>query len=113
MSGSSGTPGVDFKGTFAIGWSVLTFDPRGSSTITQQLARNLFRTRSEETMGLLGNVPGLRTLIIKTKEWITAIKIERNYTKREIITMYLNTVDLGSNSFGIRTASRTYFKKEP
>ncbi len=105
--------GVDFKATLSIPWYILKGDPKGSSTLSQQVAKNLYRTRKDETSGLLGSVPGLNMLIIKTKEWITAIKIERNYTKREIITMYLNTVDFGSNAFGIRTAARTYFRKEP
>ncbi len=105
--------GIDFKATLAIPWSILKGDPKGSSTLSQQVAKNLYRTRRDETMGLLGRVPLLDILIIKTKEWITAINIEQNYTKREIITMYLNTVDFGSNAFGIRTASKTYFKKEP
>jgi penicillin-binding protein 1A len=105
--------GIDFKATLSIPWYVLKGDPKGSSTLSQQVAKNLYRTRGDETMGSLGHVPGLNMLIIKTKEWITAINIEQNYTKREIIRMYLNTVDFGSNAFGIRTAARTYFRKEP
>src|SRR4028119_1543789 len=105
--------GVDFKGTLAIVWSVLSLDPRGSSTITQQLAKNLFNTRGEDYRGTLGKVPGLRMLIIKTKEWIMAIQLERNYTKKEIIKMYLNTVPFGSNAHGINVASKTFFNKKP
>jgi penicillin-binding protein 1A len=85
----------------------------GGSTLTQQLVKNLFEARTEKYKGLLGNIPLVKWLIIKTKEWITAIKIERNYTKQEIMTMYLNTVEFGSNAYGIRSASRTYFNKEP
>jgi penicillin-binding protein 1A len=77
--------GVDFKGTLAIFWSVLTFDPRGSSTISQQLAKNLFNTRGEDYRGTLGKVPGLRMLIIKTKEWIMAIQLERITLKRKFL----------------------------
>jgi penicillin-binding protein 1A len=105
--------GIDFKGTFAIAWSVLTLDPRGSSTITQQLAKNLFNTRGRDYKGHLGNIPGLNMLIIKTKEWIMAIKLEKNYTKKEIIKMYLNTVPFGSNAYGINTAAKTFFGKKP
>lgn len=105
--------GIDFKGTFAIVWSVLTLDPRGSSTISQQLAKNLFDTRGKDYRGTLGSVPGLRMLIIKTKEWIMAIKLEKNYTKKEIIKMYLNTVPFGSNAYGVKTAAKTFFGKTP
>jgi penicillin-binding protein 1A len=104
--------GIDFKGTFAIVWSVLTLDPRGSSTITQQLAKNLFNTRGKDYRGSLGGIPGLNMLIIKTKEWIMAIKLEKNYTKKEIIKMYLNTVPFGSNAYGISTAAKTFFGKK-
>lgn len=105
--------GIDMKGTMAILWYVIRFDRRGSSTITQQLAKNLFSTRSELYEGLLSGVPGLGTLIIKTKEWITAIKLERTYTKQEILTMYLNTVHFGSNAYGIKTAAKTFFNTTP
>ncbi|KAA9331937.1 penicillin-binding protein 1A [Adhaeribacter soli] len=105
--------GIDFKGTFAILLYQLQGKDRGSSTITQQLAKNLFRTRSDLNNGLLSDVPGFRKLIVKTKEWIMSIKLERNYSKKEIMTMYLNTVDFGSNAFGIKTAAKTYFNKTP
>jgi penicillin-binding protein 1A len=105
--------GIDLKGTFAILWYLIRFDRRGSSTLTQQLAKNLFATRSELYQGHLSSVPGLRTVIIKTKEWITAVRLERTYTKQEILTMYLNTVHFGSNAYGIKTASRTFFNSSP
>src|SRR5690606_11123285 len=63
--------------------------------------------------GLLSDVPFLRKLIVKSKEWIMAIKLERNYSKKEILTMYLNTVDFGSNAFGIKVAAKTFFNKAP
>ena len=88
-------------------------DARGASTITQQLAKNLFRTRSEYSTGLLGNIPGLKMLIMKSKEWITAYKLEYFFTKEEILTQYANTVDFGSNAFGIKTAAKTYFGITP
>ena len=88
-------------------------DARGASTITQQLAKNLFRVRTQYSTGLLGNIPGLKMLIMKSKEWITAYKLEFNFSKNEILTMYANTVDFGSNAFGIKTACRTYFGTTP
>ena len=88
-------------------------DARGASTITQQLAKNLFRVRTQYSTGLLGNIPGLKMLIMKSKEWITAYKLEFYFSKNEILTMYANTVDFGSNAFGIKTAARTYFGTTP
>ncbi|WMJ72503.1 transglycosylase domain-containing protein [Cytophagaceae bacterium ABcell3] len=87
----------------------------GGSTISQQLAKNLFDTRGELYKGRLSslNSHALNMLIIKTKEWITAVNIERSYTKEEIITMYLNVVDFGSNSFGIKVAAKTFFNTTP
>ncbi|MBX9853224.1 MAG: penicillin-binding protein [Cytophagaceae bacterium] len=105
--------GIDFKASFAILYYVLKGDQRGSSTITQQLAKNLYKTRGDDSKGLLGYIPGLNLLISKIKEWITAIKLESNYTKEEILNMYLNTVDFGSNAFGIKVASETFFSTQP
>jgi len=85
----------------------------GGSTLSQQTAKNLFKTRTQASQGLLSNVPILRMVIIKTKEWIVAAKLERSYTKEELLTMYLNTSDFGSNAFGIKTAASTFFNKEP
>ncbi|WP_374166516.1 penicillin-binding protein 1A [Arcticibacter sp. MXS-1] len=99
--------GIDFKRTFTIIFYNLVGRKQGASTITQQLALNLFQ---EE--GRAHNV--LKRFIQKLQEWIIAIKLERNYTKEEIITMYLNTVDFGSyNSFGIKSAAQTYFNTTP
>ncbi len=84
----------------------------GASTITQQLAKNLYRTRYNKSQGLLIKIPVVRTMIVKLKEWSTAVKIESNYSKNDIITMYLNTVSFGNNAYGIKTASRVYFDKE-
>ena len=92
---------------------VLHRDARGASTITQQLAKNLFRVRTQYSTGLLGSIPGLKMLIMKSKEWITAYKLEYYFNKEEILTMYANTVDFGSNSFGIKTAAKTYFGTTP
>ena len=106
--------GIDPIGLFgALKDALLHHDGRGASTITQQLAKNMFRVRSHYSTGLLGKIPGLKILIVKSKEWIIALKLEAIYTKKEIITMYANTVDFGSNSFGIKTAAKTYFNKSP
>ncbi|MDP4266740.1 MAG: transglycosylase domain-containing protein [Bacteroidota bacterium] len=106
--------GVDPEATFAILWYFFKGDYRGGSTITQQLAKNLFKTRKKEvSYGLLGYVPGVRTVIYKLKEWVLAVKLEYAYNKDEILTMYMNTVDFGSNSFGVRVASKTFFNIEP
>ena len=106
--------GVDPIGIFgAVKDALLRHDGRGASTITQQLAKNMFRVRSQYSTGLLGKVPGLKILIVKSKEWIIATKLETIFTKEEIITMYANTVDFGSNAFGIKTAAKTYFNTTP
>lgn len=106
--------GIDFQGVFAaIKDYLLHDDARGASTITQQLAKNMFRVRTQYSTGLLGKVPGLKILIMKSKEWITAVKLEKLFTKQEILTMYANTVDFGSNAFGIKTACKTYFGTTP
>lgn len=106
--------GIDFQAIFAAFKDfVVHNDARGASTITQQLAKNLFRVRTEYSTGLLGNIPGLKMLIMKSKEWITAVKLEINFSKEEILTMYANTVDFGSNAFGIKTACKTYFGNTP
>ena len=82
----------------------------GGSTITQQLAKNLFPRgkRGENKV-----VRTVKLVISKFKEWITALKLEYNYTKEEIVAMYLNTVEYGSNAFGIKSAAATFFGKTP
>jgi penicillin-binding protein 1A len=104
--------GIDFRSLLSSGISTATGDKRGASTITQQLAKNLYRTRYNKSQGFLSHVPVLRTIIAKLKEWLTAVKLESNYSKNDIITMYLNTVSFGNNAYGIKTASRVYFDKE-
>ncbi len=76
----------------------------GGSTITQQLAKQLYSETAHST---------LERLIQKPVEWVIAIKLERHYTKEEIITMYLNYFDFLHNAVGIKTASNTYYNKEP
>lgn len=106
--------GIDFQGLAAAAKDyIIHHEARGASTITQQLAKNMFRVRTEYSTGLLGNIPGLKIIIMKSKEWITAVKIEMLFDKREILTMYANTVDFGSNAFGIKTACKTYFGNTP
>ena len=91
--------GVDPWGIMAATVDIMTGSFRGASTISQQLARNLY---NEE----VGRAVTIRR---KVKEMVTAVELERRYTKREIIEMYLNTVSFGSNAFGIEAAARTYF----
>lgn len=105
--------GIDYQGLFSAFKDIMNGNPRGASTITQQLVKNLFKIRSQYSTGLLGKIPGLGILVMKSKEWITAIKIENMYSKQDILTLYLNTVDFGSNAFGIKTAAKTYFKTTP
>lgn len=102
--------GIDALGLLgAVKDAVLRHEARGGSTITQQLAKNMFRVRTQYSTGVLGHIPGVRMLIMKSKEWIIATKLELLYSKEEILTMYANTVDFGSNAFGIKTACKTYF----
>ena len=112
--------GIDLKGlvraSYGVFKNILTFGASGleggGSTITQQLAKNLFKIR-RENKGKLSNVPFLGLVISKVKEWIVSIKLEEFYTKKEILAMYLNTAEYGSNSYGIKVASKTYFNKLP
>lgn len=108
--------GIDFRSMLRVVFTLGTSG--GGSTISQQLAKNLFNTRTLEYgeedplyMGLLMKIGGLKTAIAKVKEWILAIKLERRYTKQEIMAMYLNEVSFGNNAFGIQVACRTYFQK--
>lgn len=88
-------------------------DSGGGSTLSQQTAKNLFKTRNDDNQGILSSIPGLRMLIVKTKEWIVATQLEKSYTKNEILTLYLNTSEFGSNAYGIKTAAKTFFRKTP
>ena len=93
--------GIDWRRTAAAAWYTLRGDRQGGSTLTQQLARNLY---PEE----IGRAP---TLARKVKEAVTALKIEANYSKPEIIETYLNTVPFLYNAVGVEMAARTYFGK--
>ena len=94
--------GVDLRGLLRAVFSAGTSG--GGSTITQQLAKNLFHERPDSKA---------QRVIQKIQEWIIAVQLERRYTKEEIMAMYLNTVEFSSNAFGIKSASRTYFNKTP
>ena len=109
--------GIDIRSMFRVVFTLGTSG--GGSTISQQLAKNLFHTRSMEFgeddpvyMGLLMKIDGVRTVVAKVKEWILAIRLERRYTKQEIMAMYLNEVSFGNNAYGIQVACRTYFQKD-
>lgn len=94
--------GIDFKSTLRAAFTL--GGQGGGSTITQQLALNLFNERATNK---------IKRMTQKLKEWIIAVKLERNFTKEEIITLYLNAVPFGNNIYGIRNASRTFFQEEP
>lgn len=96
--------GIDYWGTIRAVLSTLTGDREGASTITQQLAKNLFPRPSSNIFA---------TLLSKFKEWVIAIKLERRYTKDEILNLYLQTVAFSENAYGIKSAARTYFNKTP
>ena len=106
--------GIDFISLSRVAIKTLALgrrDQGGGSTITQQLAKNLFPRDTTSYRNPL--VRGGRMVVTKLKEWVTAVKLEYNYTKEEIIAMYLNTVFYGSNSYGIKAAARTFFDKDP
>ena len=105
--------GIDFEGVIAAMKDMTKGRSRGASTITQQLVKNMYKTRNQYSTGLFGYIPGLKLIISKTKEWTTAVKIEIFYSKKNILTMYLNTVDFGSNAYGIHTAAKTFYKTTP
>lgn len=83
----------------------------GGSTIPQQLAKTLYPR--EETSSSIPGARQMKMVWIKLKEWITAVKLEKNYTKDEIMTMYLNSIFFGSNAYGVRAAAQTFFSKTP
>ncbi|MDO7876547.1 transglycosylase domain-containing protein [Hymenobacter sp. ASUV-10] len=105
--------GIDATSLVGAVYSNLRGDKRGGSTLTQQLAKNLYNTRRGETRGGLGYIPGVSLIVAKTKEWLTAVELEERYTKEEILRMYLNTVEYGSKAYGIKVAAKTYFSTSP
>ena len=105
--------GIDLVSILSSAWATVNGDPRGASTITQQLAKNLYNTRREKAQGIVRHIPVAGTIVFKTKEWLTAIKLELIYTKEEILALYMNTVSFGNNAFGIKVAASQYFGKNP
>jgi len=98
--------GIDSRAILRVTIGVLTFSNKGGgSTLTQQLAKNLFPRDPNANI--------FKLIFTKLKEWVVAAKLERNYTKEEIIAMYFNTVDFGSLAHGIKSASKTFFDKSP
>jgi len=100
--------GVDIRSVMRVIFRSILLGQRssgGGSTLSQQLAKNLFPRQQ--------NPSTFQMIIIKLKEWVVASKLERNYTKEEILAMYLNTVDFGSHAFGIKLASKTYYNTSP
>lgn len=99
--------GIDARSLFRVLTKTLIGGKKssgGGSTLSQQLAKNLFPREKKTFFG---------TVYSKLKEWIVAVKLERNYSKDEILSMYLNIVDYGSNAFGIKAAAHTFFSKLP
>ncbi|WP_440068466.1 penicillin-binding protein 1A [Tenacibaculum discolor] len=94
--------GIDFRGTAR---AILKPGSGGASTITQQLAKMLFTKKASRNI--------FKRVLQKVKEWVVAVKLERQYTKEEIITMYLNKYDFLNQAVGVRSAARIYFGKEP
>ncbi|WP_441000201.1 penicillin-binding protein 1A [Fodinibius sp. SL11] len=92
--------GIDMIRTLAIPWHLINGRVQGGSTLTQQLARNLYKKIGRDF-----------SVVRKLREMITAVQIEHNYTKREIIEMYLNTVEFPNSAFGIESAAQTHYGK--
>lgn len=106
--------GIDFRALARVAVKSLLLGQSssgGGSTLTQQVAKTLY-PRDTSTYDFPGGA-AFKMLVIKMKEWITAVKLERNYTKEELLTMYLNSIFFGSNAYGIRTAAATFFDKHP
>ncbi len=104
--------GIDFTATARVGFKTILMgqgEQGGGSTITQQLAKNLFKTRQNNT----GPKGKMGTITAKLQEYVIAVQLEYNYTKEEIIAMYLNTVEFSNSNFGIKSAANNFFGKEP
>jgi len=106
--------GIDMRGLARVAVKTLLMhnsSQGGGSTITQQLAKTLYPRREVNS-----RVPSWSKVVMvwtKLKEWVTAVKLERDYTKDEIMVMYLNSIFFGSNAYGIKAAAETFFGKEP
>lgn len=104
--------GIDFQATARAGIKTVILGQSGQgggSTVTQQLAKNLYKTRLNKE-GLDGSAG---TLAAKAQEYVIATQLEYNYTKEEIVAMYLNTVEFSNSNFGIKSAANNFFGKEP
>lgn len=104
--------GIDFQATARAGIRTVILRQSGQgggSTVTQQLAKNLYKTRRNRA-GLEGNAG---TFAAKAQEYVIATQLEHNYTKEEIVAMYLNTVEFSNSNFGIKSAANNFFGKEP
>lgn len=106
--------GIDFRGLARVAVKTMVMrdaSSGGGSTITQQLAKTLFPR--DTTSAKFPGHKEFKLVVSKFKEWITAVKLERNYTKDEIMAMYMNAIFFGSNAYGIKAAAQTFFAKEP
>ena len=104
--------GIDLTATARVGFKTILMgqgEQGGGSTITQQLAKNLYNTRQNKT-GAKGKAG---TVAAKLQEYVIAVQLEYNYTKEEIVTMYLNTVEFSNRNCGIRSAAKYFFGCEP
>lgn len=106
--------GIDFQGLGRVFFRTLLLSDSsqgGGSTITQQLAKTLYPRA--DVSSKIPFVYKIRMVWIKLKEWITAVKLEKDYTKEEIIDMYFNAVFFGSGAYGVKSAAQTFFAKDP
>ena len=106
--------GIDFRSLARVIFKTLLggdSSQGGGSTLTQQLAKTLYPR--QDVSSRIPGVSKLKMVWIKLKEWVTAVKLERSYTKDEIMTMYMNQVFFGSNAYGIKAAAQTFFGKSP
>ena len=106
--------GIDFRSLARVIFKTLLggdSSQGGGSTLTQQLAKTLYPR--EDVSSRIPGMSKVKMVWIKLKEWVTAVKLERSYTKDEIMTMYMNQVFFGSNAYGIKAASQTFFGKSP
>lgn len=108
--------GIDLPAYLRVFYGLLTFSSQGGgSTLTQQTAKQLYTQNGDQSLdghiAKLGGYPA--RLVQKVKEWMISIDLERTFTKKEIIALYLNTVEFNNNSYGIKVAAETYFSKTP
>ena len=106
--------GIDFRSLARVIFKTIlggNSSQGGGSTLTQQLAKTLYPR--EDVSSRIPGMSKVKMVWIKLKEWVTAVKLERSYTKDEIMTMYMNQVFFGSNAYGIKAAAQTFFGKSP